>query len=353
VVCATFRRRSGGRGFKYKCDDLAQLRKKGVVGPRTVETIHHVLGYLLRVRNELHYLQGKKADVLGFEAQERLAGSFRYRQLGSNQAVERFMRSYYLHAASAARLSDEVLEEVGRFLPEEGRRKPFFFLQRKLVGAGGILYKGSCRSRTASPSRRSRSGSSSSPIDAEVEIGPLPQARRNIQMALPAVGAAFREDREAAKLFLEILSDPFHLRETLLAMNESRFLGRYIPEFAPSTARCSGTSITSTRWTSIRSAARASWRGSRPPLPARRRRRGSTDPRVRKEPRAVPPRDPVSRYRKGEGQGHSRIGAEIVARIGARWGLAEEDVSDLVFLVEQHLLMGQRFAAGATCTTSS
>ncbi|HAM33228.1 MAG TPA: [protein-PII] uridylyltransferase, partial [Deltaproteobacteria bacterium] len=42
---------------------------------------------------------------------------------------------------------------------------------------------------------------------------------------------------------------------------------------------------------------------------------------------------------KGTGHGHSRIGAEIVARIGARWGLPERDVSDLVFLVEQHLLM--------------
>ncbi|MHB1012602.1 MAG: [protein-PII] uridylyltransferase family protein, partial [Desulfobacteria bacterium] len=223
-----------GARIKYKCHDLPELRKKGVVGARTVEAIRHVLDYLFRVRNELHYLQGKKSDVLGFEAQERLADRFGYRQIGSNQAVERFMRAYYLHAASAARLSDEVLEEVGRFLPDEGSRKPFFFLKRKSVGEGGILYKGKLQVKDR----------------ASFEKGPIrileffrsmqktksvlsPQARRDIQLALPAVGDAFREDREAAKLFLEILSDPVHLRETLLAMNESRFLARYIPEFAP------------------------------------------------------------------------------------------------------------------------
>jgi [protein-PII] uridylyltransferase len=223
-----------GARIKYKCDDLEALRKKGVVGARTVEAIRHVLDYLLRVRNELHYLQGKKSDVLGFEVQERLTERFRYRPVGANQAVERFMRSYYLHAASAARLSDAVLEEVGRFLPEEGSRKPFFFLKRKLIGEGGILYKGQLQVKD-------RAFFEKEPIrileffrsmqKTRSVISPL--ARRNIQLALPAVGAAFREDRAAAILFLEILADPVHLRETLLAMNESRFLARYIPEFAP------------------------------------------------------------------------------------------------------------------------
>ncbi|MBP2687221.1 MAG: UTP-GlnB uridylyltransferase, GlnD, partial [Deltaproteobacteria bacterium] len=62
-----------GARIKYKCDNLSELRKKGVVVDRTVEAIRHVLDYLLRVRNELHYLQGKKADVLGFEVQEQMA----------------------------------------------------------------------------------------------------------------------------------------------------------------------------------------------------------------------------------------------------------------------------------------
>jgi [protein-PII] uridylyltransferase len=327
--------------IKYKCNDLSEVRKKGVVGARTVEAIRHVLDYLLRVRNELHYLQGKKADVLGFEVQERLAERFGYRHMGSNQAVERFMRTYYLHAASADRLSDEVLEEVGRFLPEEGSRKPFFFLKRKLVGDGGILYKGQLQVKD-------RSSFEKEPIRILEFFRSMqrtksilsPQARRNIQMSLPAMGAAFREDREAAKLFLEILSDPSHLRETLLAMNESRFLARYIPEFAPlyckvqrdiyhvytvdiHSIRCA--SVLSEIWVST---ARTREEEQFHRIHASVRNRGLLHLATL-----------FHDIGKGRGHGHSRIGAEIVANIGARWGLPERDISDLVFLVEQHLLM--------------
>jgi len=330
-----------GARIKYKCDDLAELRRKGVVGARNVEAIRHVLDYLLRVRNELHYVQGKKADVLSFEVQEQMAERFRYRRLGSNQAVERFMRTYYLHAASAARLSDEVIEEVGRFLPEEGSRKPFFFLKRKLIGAGGILYKGKLQVKDHASFEKE-------PIRIleffrslqKTKSSLSPQARRNIQRALPAVGAAFREDREAAKLFLEILSDPVHLRETLLAMNESRFLARYIPEFAPLYCKVLRdiyhvytVDIHSIRCTSVlagieTSSARTKEEEEFLRIHASVQNRGLLHLAIL-----------FHDIGKGRGHGHSRIGAEIVARIGARWGLREEEVSDLVFLVEQHLLM--------------
>ena len=42
---------------------------------------------------------------------------------------------------------------------------------------------------------------------------------------------------------------------------------------------------------------------------------------------------------KGRGHGHSKIGAGIVREIGVRLRLPAEQVEDLVFLVEQHLLM--------------
>ncbi|HEY5190514.1 MAG TPA: HD domain-containing protein, partial [Candidatus Deferrimicrobium sp.] len=248
---------------------------------------------------------------------------------------------YYLHAASAARLSDEVLEEVGRFLPEEGSRKPFFFLKRKLIGDGGILYKGQLQVKD-------RASFEKEPIHIleffrsmqKTKSVLSPQARRNIQLALPAVGTAFREDREAARLFLEILADPVHLRETLLAMNESRFLARYIPEFAPLYCKVQRdiyhiytVDIHSIRCASVLAEIETS---------ASRTQEEEEFHRIHATVRnpglfhlAILFHD----IGKGKGQGHSRIGAEIVARIGARWGLEEQDVSDLVFLVEQHLLM--------------
>jgi len=327
--------------IKYKVHDLSELRQKGVVGAQAVGAIRHVLDYLLRVRNELHYLFGKKADVLTFEAQEMLAERFRYRKIGPSHGIERFMRAYYLHAASAMQLADEVLEEVGRFLPEEGGRRSFFFFKRRMVGGEGILYKGKLQvkdhaSFEREPIRVLEFFRSLQKTRSALSL----QAKRNIQQALPAIGPAFREDPRAAQLFLEILSDPTHLRETLLAMNESRFLGRYIPEFEGLFCRVLRdiyhvytADVHSIRCASVMA----------------RIETGKTREKEEEEflriYRSVPDRALLNLailfhdIGKGKGHGHSRIGAEIVAAIGARWGLPEKEISDLVFLVEQHLLM--------------
>jgi len=326
---------------KYKCRDLVELRQKGVINTQSVEGMRHVMDYLLRVRNELHYILGKKSDVLTFEAQEQLAERFRYRPLGGSHAVERFMKAYYLHAASSSQLSEEVLEEVGRFLPEEGARKPFFFLKRKQVGAEGILYKGKMQikdrgSLEKEPIRILEFFRSMQRTRSSMSL----QAKRTIQRALPAVGAEFREDRQAARLFLEILSDPVHLRETLLAMNESRFLGRYVPEFAPLYCKVLRDvyHVYTADIHSIRCASVLARIGAAPHRTHEEEEFHRIHSTVR-NPALLALATLFHDIGKGKGHGHSRIGAEIVARIGKRWGLPDDDVSDLVFLVEQHLLM--------------
>jgi [protein-PII] uridylyltransferase len=326
---------------KYKCHDLVELRQKGVMNAQSVEGLRHVMDYLLRVRNELHYILGKKSDVLTFEAQEQLAERFRYRRQGGSHAVERFMKSYYLHAASASQLSEEILEEVGRFLPEEGARKPFFFLKRKLVGAEGVLYKGKLQvkdrgSLEKEPIRILEFFRSMQKSRSSMSL----QAKRTIQRALPAIGAEFREDRGAARLFLEILADPVHLRETLLAMNDSRFLGRYVPEFAPLYCKVLRDvyHVYTADIHSIRCASVLARIGTAPARTAEEEAFHRIHAAVR-NPALLTLAILFHDIGKGKGHGHSRIGAEIVARIGSRWGLPEADVSDLVFLVEQHLLM--------------
>jgi [protein-PII] uridylyltransferase len=326
---------------KYKCRDLRELRQKGVVDARAAEGMRHVMDYLLRVRNELHYILGKKSDVLSFEAQEQLAERFRYRKQGASLGVERFMRSYYLHAASAEQLTRAVLEEVGRPMPEESPRRPFFFLPRRWVGREGILYKGKLQVRDAAafekdPIRILEFFRTLQKTRSTLSL----QARRTVQGALPVVGEAFRSDRRAALLFLEILADPVHLRETLLAMNECLFLGRFIPEFQPMHCRVLRdiyhvytADVHSIRCASVLARIAAS------------DKRTAEEEEFLKIYERVPDKARLNLaillhdIGKGMGHGHSRIGAEIVARIGARWGMKEEEISDLVFLVEHHLLM--------------
>ncbi len=326
---------------KYKCSNLGELRQKGVVDARAAEGIRHVMDYLLRVRNELHYIREKKSDVLTFESQEALAERFLYRKQGASLGVERFMRSYYLHAASAAQLSQSILEEVGRPLPEEGARKRFFTFGSRWIGKAGILYKGKLQVKESAslekePIRILEFFRTMQQTKSSLSL----QAKRTIQGVLPVIGEEFRRDREAARLFMEILADPVHLRETLLAMNECLFLGRFIPEFAPLHCRVLRdiyhvytADIHSIRCAGVLAGIATSIR------------RTPEEEQFLKIYEKVPDKELLTLaillhdIGKGKGHGHSRIGAEIVARIGDRWGLKEARISDLVFLVEQHLLM--------------
>jgi [protein-PII] uridylyltransferase len=326
--------------IKYKCHNLLDLRNKGVIGSQTVRAIRHGLSYLFRVRNELHFLTGKKTDVLSFEVQEQMAALFRYRDYGKTYGVERFMRAYYMHASSVARLADELLEQVDRFLPEGGRR-PFFSIRRKTMAGAGILYRGKLSLKDGSSFHKD-------PVNILEFFRTMQktrsvlsvEARKQIQRALPMAGQEFRDDPRAGRLFLEILSDPQWLRETLLAMNECRFLGRYIPEFAPLYSKVQR-DIYHTYTVDIHSIRAASVLA----------RLEAADERTNEEEqflkiyRSVPRKDLLNLailihdIGKGKGHGHSEIGAEIADRLGLRMGLAGAEVADLVFLVRHHLLM--------------
>ncbi|MBI5343287.1 MAG: [protein-PII] uridylyltransferase [Deltaproteobacteria bacterium] len=325
---------------KYKCDNLVDLRNKGVLSSQTIRAIRHVLSWLLRLRNGLHYLTGKKTDVLTFEIQEQMAELFGYRTHGKHYGVERFMRSYYMHALSSARLADELLEEVGRFLPEGGR-KLFLPFRRKTVSGEGILYRGKLNLRDSALFQKDPVGIMEFFRTMQKTHSALSvQARLQIQRALPMVGREFREDPRAGRLFLEILSDPHGLRETLLSMNECRFLGRYFPEFAPLYSKVQR-DIYHVYTVDIHSIRAASVFSEMENAAARTRE----EEELLRIYRSVPRRDLLNLsilihdIGKGKGHGHSQIGAEIAGRIGPRMGLTESETADIVFLVENHLLM--------------
>lgn len=326
--------------IKYKSHNLLDLRNKGVAASQTIRAIRHALSYLFRVRNELHFLTGKKTDVLTFEVQEQMADLFRYRTYGKTYGVERFMRAYYMHASSAALLADELLEQVDRFLPEGGR-KPFFSIRRKTMAGAGILYRGKLSLKDSSSFHKD-------PVNVLEFFRTMQKthsvlsvdAKKQVQRALPLAGQEFREDPRAGQVFLEILSDPHWLRETLLAMNECRFLGRYIPEFAPLYSKVQRDiyHVYTVDIHSIRAASVFSGLENK----AGRTKEEEEFLRIY---RSVPRKELLNLaillhdIGKGKGHGHSQIGAEIVGRIGPRMGLSEGEVADLVFLVEIHLLM--------------
>ncbi|MHB9027793.1 MAG: [protein-PII] uridylyltransferase, partial [Candidatus Latescibacterota bacterium] len=111
---------SGGKG------NIDALPAMGYLGPEETALYQNALNFLLRVRNALHFISGKKSDLLNHLILPELASNLGYPGEGV-QPVELLMHDYYRHAGAVFRLTNRVIERyLERFLPN--RRKPLAVL---------------------------------------------------------------------------------------------------------------------------------------------------------------------------------------------------------------------------------
>ncbi len=78
--------------------ELSDLADHDLVPDSAVSDYEAALDFIWRVRNELHYLARRRADILSFDMQERVAKQLGYVDVGRHLAEEQFMRDYYRHA---------------------------------------------------------------------------------------------------------------------------------------------------------------------------------------------------------------------------------------------------------------
>ena len=122
----------------FRISSLSELVSKGVVTEGQYTVFSRSRNFLWNVRNELHYLSGRKNDHLTFDLQERSARDFRYRDSSQLLAVERFMKSYFIHARNIREFTNLVTEAV---LPKQPRRMVSMALvARTILSVGKTLF---------------------------------------------------------------------------------------------------------------------------------------------------------------------------------------------------------------------
>lgn len=214
---------------KYKFSELRELIIKGVMDEEELETYHAALDYLWRIRNELHYFNGRKNDQLTFDAQVHLAGFLGYRDRNRVLAVEDFMRDYYRHANKVEHFTSSLISRcVWR---DEGALKILGYFVRRPVGDGCFVLKGELIV----------------PDESIVETNPVVmmkifelaqkhgvtlnvRVKGVIRKNLALINDKFRRSREVNQSFLNILRSTKGVTETLRLMHHLEFLNRYIPE---------------------------------------------------------------------------------------------------------------------------
>ncbi|HVY16104.1 MAG TPA: [protein-PII] uridylyltransferase [Rhodopila sp.] len=303
--------------------------------------------FLWTVRFHLHYVAGRAEERLTFDLQPVVGARMGYTRHGRQDGVERFMRHYFLTAREIARLT-RILEPA---ILRSALGPPALEAETDdaLLAAGFVLAEGKLMPRSGRDF-------DSEPIqmlrvlqvarDRGLELHPL-TLRSFIQNERRVV--QLRGDKQAADIFMDLLCGKEPDRRAgstspdgakwLNIMNETGFLGRYLPDWA----RIVGQMQFDTYH--IFTVDEHTIEAVRVLNTLERGELGTIAPVASELIEHVQSRRSLylamllHDIAKGRGGDHSEIGAEIALEVGPALGLSDEETETVSWLVLHHLLL--------------
>ncbi len=332
--------------YFYRVSSREELVKLGVFSRAEMAQFRKSEDFLWAVRCHLHFLTGRAEERLSFDVQQEMAIRLGYTAHPGLKDVERFMKHYFLVAKEVGdltRIFCAALEEhhgkpvpaLNRFLGL-GRKR-----HRKVPGSTDFVVENE-RINVADVEVFERDPVNLVRIFHLADKYDLPFHPAAMQLAtrsLKLIDAKVKEDAEANRLFLEILSSRKNAELVLRAMNETGVLGRFIPDFGKVVAMMQFSMYH--HYTVDEHLIRAI--GNLAEI-----ERGEA---VEAHPLAseIFPaiKDRVVLYvalflhdiAKGRPEDHSLAGARLARRVGPRLGLTPAQTETVAWLVEHHLLM--------------
>jgi len=324
--------------IKYKITQPRELIIKGVLSEEELSLCVSSLSYLWQIRNELHYLAGRKNDQLTFDAQIKLAQFFGYADKGKSLAVEEFMRDYYLHANKVEHFASSLISRC--IVREEGTRRLLGYFVRRPVGEGFYVIKGELAIPDESvinkePARLMKIFEYAQKHGVSVNIKVKSLIRRNLDL----VHDKFRRSKEVNASFFNILRSDKGVAETLQLMHHLEFLIRFIPEFERIYCKVQHDlyhiyTVDVHSLFAVDEIVRLQQGEHKEDLPLLTQLANEVDKRELLLLAVM-----LHDIGKGEGGGHADIGASLVPTISRRMGLSREDTERLEFLIRNHILM--------------
>ena len=223
--------------YVYRVKEARALVAAGLFTKRELELFQRCEAFLWRVRCHLHFLTGRAEDRLTFDVQRAIADRLGYHARSGLSAVERFMKHYFLVAKDVGDLTAIVCAAL-----EERETKPATainrfmtrFRRRPLTIAKGAFAIEAERITIAAKNVFDRDPVNLIRLFYEADRTGLaihPDATRAVTLSLKRIDASLRNDPEANRLFVEILTSRNAPEIVLRRMNEAGVLGRFIPDF--------------------------------------------------------------------------------------------------------------------------
>jgi [protein-PII] uridylyltransferase len=225
--------------YVYRVREVEDLVAAGLFTAREYALFRRCEEFLWAVRCHLHFLTGRAEERLTFDVQRSIAEDLGYVGHSGLTDVERFMKHYFLIAKDVGDLTAIVCAAMearhakprpalDRFIGRLKRRKPkviaeapdFAIEFERLTVARKDVFERDPVNLIRLFWAADRSG-----------IAIHPDATRLVTLSLKRIDARLRNDPEANRLFLDILTSRNAPEAVLRLMNEAGVLGRFIPDF--------------------------------------------------------------------------------------------------------------------------
>jgi [protein-PII] uridylyltransferase len=117
---------------RHKVAGLGEAGERGLLPGREVAALRVARDFLWRLRNELHYVTGRRDDRLTFDNQRKLAQQLGFADAENELGVESLLRETYTHMQEVARASDALID---RCAVEDAPRSSILAATLGLLGA--------------------------------------------------------------------------------------------------------------------------------------------------------------------------------------------------------------------------
>ncbi len=326
--------------YIYRVDDVAKLVEKNVLSAEESRRFERAQAFLWTTRCHLHYLAGRAEERLTFDMQAQIGLRMGYTDHAGSRGVERFMKHYFLVAKDVGdltRIFCAILE-----IDQQKKRR----LSWLRWGAGRRALEGFALDgeRLTIPSEDFFKTDPVALIRlfhvAELhELDIHPRALRAATQSLRLIDGKLRENPEANRLFLEILTSPKDPATALRRMNEAGVFGKFIPDFGRVVAQMQYDmyhvyTVDEHTLFAIGILHDIETGALNEELPVA----SAIMPTVVSR-RALYLATLLHDIAKGRGGDHSQLGEQVALKLGPRLGLTAEETETVAWLVRWHLLM--------------
>src|SRR6202140_3063463 len=225
--------------YVYRVRETDELLKRGVFDAQEYRTFRRAAEFLWSVRCNIHFFSGRAEERLSFDLQREIAIRLGYTSHPGMQDVERFMKHYFLVAKDVgdltailcAKLEDQQAKPAPVLSRMMARLRPS--MNRRRVPDSDDFIVDNNRINLAAPDVFKHDPVNLIRIFRLAQKNNLafhPDAMRTVTRSLKLINTQLRENPEANRLFMEILTSN-DAEVVLRRMNETGVLGQFIRAF--------------------------------------------------------------------------------------------------------------------------